>query len=394
MHIIYTCEEPPQTFSKSIFLAGPTARTTDVKSWRPEALRLLEAADYDGIVYVPEHRDGTLGDEGYDWETIPKWERDMMNMSDRILFYVPRNMTTLPALTTNVEFGLESHLGRMVFGNPKEAVRNRYLSFVAKGYKIPEFTTLEEAVNETVRLIGLGAERTGGEREVPLELWDTLTFQLWYQAQKAVGNRLDGAKVEWIFKAPSNRKIFYWALYANIYVASENRNKLNERFVSRFDISTILLYRGAKNLLDTQIVLAKEFRSSVRNGECFVYELPGGSSPKPDSGILDTAQEELSEEVGLEIDKSRLRLHGSRQLMATISAHHANLLSAELTEKELEWIRSQKGIVRGADLDNPTGERIYLEIQTLGEIIEKKLVDYSNVGMITSALLQIDEKGE
>lgn len=51
-------------------------------------------------------------------------------------------------------------------------------------------------------------------------------------------------------------------------------------------------------MLDTEIIVIKEFRSPCRNGDGFVYELPGGSSFKPTSDVLQTAADELFEETG------------------------------------------------------------------------------------------------
>ena len=38
----------------SIFLAGPTPRSNDIKSWREEAIKILEQLEFEGIVYIPE----------------------------------------------------------------------------------------------------------------------------------------------------------------------------------------------------------------------------------------------------------------------------------------------------------------------------------------------------
>lgn len=44
---------------KSIFLAGPTLRKEIVKSWRPQAIEILEELGFDGVVYVPEFKQYT-----------------------------------------------------------------------------------------------------------------------------------------------------------------------------------------------------------------------------------------------------------------------------------------------------------------------------------------------
>lgn len=410
MHIVYSLEEPPESFSKSIFLAGPTPRSTEVPSWRPQALELLERKNYDGVVYVPENRPGSketvIPDNGY-----PKWEHDVMDMSDLILFWLPRDLTMtpgtisdiskmtgpelatykpwlkLPAYTTNVEFGLTAHSGKALFG-PIHGDKNEYLNFVADKFHIPKFHTLEGMLNEALfEILKDGALRTGGEREVPLFLWNTPSFQAWYQSQKKAGNRLDGVKVYWTFKVGKNKeKVFYWAIHPNIHIATENRNKINEAVLSRFDISAVVLYCRRPDILDSEIVLVKEFRSPVRNESGFVWELPGGSSLNSDDP-LQTITEEVSEEVGLNIDKIRFKPAQSRQMAATMSTHHGMLYCVELTNDEIEWFKNQKGIPHGADYpDNPTGERAYIEVVKLRDILYNNLVDWPNLGMIEFVL--------
>ena len=57
MNVVYS-DQPVDVTHPSIFLAGPTPRAADVKSWRPEALDLLRAFGFGGAVLVPERRDG------------------------------------------------------------------------------------------------------------------------------------------------------------------------------------------------------------------------------------------------------------------------------------------------------------------------------------------------
>jgi 8-oxo-dGTP pyrophosphatase MutT (NUDIX family) len=83
-------------------------------------------------------------------------------------------------------------------------------------------------------------------------------------------------------------------------------------------------------MLDTEIIVIKEFRSPCRNEEAFVYELPGGSSFKQNSDVFQTAANELFEECGIRVDKSRLVKQGSRQAAATVATHHVHLFSCEM----------------------------------------------------------------
>jgi len=121
---------------------------------------------------------------------------------------------------------------------------------------------------------------------------------------KVVGHRLDGAKVEWTFRVGADKSfVLYWAVQVNIHVTAEGRNKSNEVVVSRPDVCCILPWLPAPGseplALDTEIILVKEFRSPARNSSGFVYELPGGSSFKPNADALQTAADELWEECGI-----------------------------------------------------------------------------------------------
>ena len=54
MRINYSDEKIVDS-DKSIFLAGPTPRGENAKSWRVDACKKLEELGFDGVVYVPEY---------------------------------------------------------------------------------------------------------------------------------------------------------------------------------------------------------------------------------------------------------------------------------------------------------------------------------------------------
>ena len=385
MRIVCTGENPPDSFSKSIFLAGPTPRTADVKSWRPEALAILAKAGYDGAVFVPENRNGSAR-ASYDDQV--GWEHKCLDTADVVLFWVPRKIDTLPGFTTNVEFGLYADSGRVVLGAPSDADKMEYLRFVARKFYVPYFTTLEETISETLRRLGNGALRQGAACQVPLIIWNTSAFQSWYRAQIAAGNRLDGARINFTLrKGPEGRWIYAWGLWVNVFVAKENRHKYNETVIARSNISAAVMYYNDPNdWLNSKVVLVREFRSPAATADGFIWEVPSGSSFKP--GILpeEIAADEVFEETGLRLEASRFSFCGARQLAGTFSAHSANVFSAELKEKELRWLESQQGIVHGLNTEGETGERTYVEVRTLRAILSEKLVDWSNLGMILSVL--------
>src|SRR4029453_8913417 len=97
--VVHAGESPPEQWTASLFLAGPTPRTVDVHSWRPEGLAQIRA---------PWNQPGSLGGCGpeprdevwpeYDHQRT--WELYWGARCDVVLFWIPRG-PGMPALTTN-----------------------------------------------------------------------------------------------------------------------------------------------------------------------------------------------------------------------------------------------------------------------------------------------------
>lgn len=380
--VVYAGEPPPSEWDASVFLAGPVPREQGVPSWHPEAIRLLRrgwARPGRLVVFAPEPREGVVV-EGID--TIG-WEERGLSRSDVILFWIPRDMATMPALTTNIEWGRWHASGRAVLGVPPGSANNDYPLDQARSNAVPAADTLEATVGHALDLIGTGARRSGGEREVPLMVWNTPSFQRWYSAQRGAGNTLVDARLEWTFRVGDGRPfVLYWAVHVQVHIASEDRLKSNEVVISRPDASHVVLYRTAPEGDDTVIVLVREFRSPASSPDAFVHELPGGSgmrSVPPQQQAI----EEVREETGLVLGADRLRYHGSRQVAATVTAHHTHLFSAEITEAELRELRSLQD--RPHD-DGLGSERTWIEISTYKELRADPGPDWATLGMIAQAL--------
>jgi hypothetical protein len=103
-----------------IFLAGPTPRDAATKSWRPEALDLLNGLGWDGAVFVPEPVGGHTS-KWLEHEPQLQWEQAALKFSVCVAFWVPSTPDTMPALMTRIEFGQYVGSRKMVFGAPKDA---------------------------------------------------------------------------------------------------------------------------------------------------------------------------------------------------------------------------------------------------------------------------------
>jgi 8-oxo-dGTP pyrophosphatase MutT (NUDIX family) len=375
---IYSGEPFPTNVKKTIFLAGPTPREEHVASWRPEALRFFREKGFDGHVIIPEWREKKLW--SLDWQAQVDWEEEMLCRSDVILFWVPREMEHMPALTTNIEWGTWHRSGKCVLGAPPDAEHVRYMFDAAFKNSIPNSTDLEDLVEKAIQMCGEGAERVGGWTWVPLGVWQHPSFQRWRRVQDKAGNRLEWGRTLMTF--PKGRKPPLLVFHAHVFIAEENRSKKNEVVVCRSDISAVVpWYRSPDGLLQNQYVLVKEFRTASTAEDAMVWEFPGGSSNDTTSP-REVALQEIEEEVGFKADPERLKAFGSRQLASTMLAHHAHVFGYELTRAELDQILMVEGQVRGVAAD---GERTYVYVTTLEQILRRGRLDWSNLGMLLLA---------
>jgi 8-oxo-dGTP pyrophosphatase MutT (NUDIX family) len=380
--LVYMLEEPPHGYTKSVFLVGPSTRG-GAQSWRPDGIQTLLRAGYlDGIIIIPEMRDGSTPRTSQEKQAAMKWE-ELLDHADCAMAWVPRDLKVMPGIATSHELGRLEDTGRVVFAAPPEAIHNDYARYHLEKYGAPIASTLDEAAAAVVRMLGEGAFRFGAQRDVPLDIWRTTSFQDWYSAQKCADNVLSAAKPAWTLRiGREHQHMFCWALHATVYVVDERRRKSNEIVLSRPDIYTVLLYRRARRAKDTEVVLVREFHTRATTSDGFVHELPGGSTFTEESS-LEKAAQEVDEETGLLLSPDRMREHGVRQVSPSISSHRGHLFSVELTEDELEWLRGQSGVVHGVVEET---ERTYVEITTLGEIRRNPNVDWSMLGMILQVL--------
>lgn len=135
---------------KSIFLAGPTPRGENVVSWRTGACKRLQELGFDGVVYVPEY---STWKPKEDYVDQAMWEREALTESTVIMFWIPRNLTDMLALTTNVEFGYWLHSGKVIYGRPDEAKKIKYLDWLYEyDYNKKPINDLDLLLEESIKL--------------------------------------------------------------------------------------------------------------------------------------------------------------------------------------------------------------------------------------------------
>jgi ADP-ribose pyrophosphatase YjhB (NUDIX family) len=388
---IYAYEVAPSSYHASLFLVGPTPRTSDAQSWRPQALQVLSQYvdnKIDLVVFIPEPRNGIYSSN---YLEQVEWETQHLEMADAIFAWVPRDMkTSLKGLTTNIELGRYIESGKLFYGRPEQADNIRYLDWwYHQITKRPAANTLEQLAEEVITYLqqllskSNNSTRAAGERYVPLNIWSTSFFQDWYRSQRQAGNQLVTAKLLWTFVIHKINLIFAYALHVNMWIAAENRIKSNEFIISRPDISVVVPYwKHPTDPLASEVILIKEFRSPARTQDGFVHELPGGSSFKQ-GDPLKIASKELFEETSLTIPAERFRYLGSKQLAATWSTHFADVYAVELEQHEMEQIKqiAASGQTFGVQEDT---EKTYVEVYQVSEVSQH--VDWSMAGMIYCAI--------
>jgi len=147
--------------NKSIFLAGPTPRNENVKSWRLEVCQKLKELEFDGVVYVPEY---STWKPKMEYLNQVMWEREALTQATVIMFWIPRDLTDMPAFTTNVEFGYWLHSGKVIYGRPDNAEKTKYLDWLYKeDYNKEPLNDLEQLLKDSVILANNLYDRKNSE---------------------------------------------------------------------------------------------------------------------------------------------------------------------------------------------------------------------------------------
>ena len=150
MKVHYVDDDSNSFIRPGVFLAGPTPRSHLVRSWRPAAIAWFEKFEFNGTLFVPESREGGFGGVSKDFQI--KWEDMYLHAAHCIMFWIPRETSTMPGFTTNVEWGRWENSGKVVLGAPEEAEKMSYIRHYAKKHGVPMADTLEETVRLAIEM--------------------------------------------------------------------------------------------------------------------------------------------------------------------------------------------------------------------------------------------------
>ncbi len=392
LKIVRSPEPTPEELTKSLFLVGARTFAASDPPWQLKMIEFLRQAGFDGTVFLP-FPDDELSIAN-DADRI-EWQCKHLALADVIAAWCPYDSTSPHEITTGIQLGEWLRSGKLLYGRPAEPPNVRYLdvlySEINQGLDPPfnaPCESLEQLAQQCVERLGDGAERRGGERSVPLFVWRSPQFQVWYQDLVAAGNRLETADLLWTFRIPqASNVVFCFSLRAKVWVTAEKRYKDNEFIVSRPDISSVCAYfpdPQSHEFLDTKILLNREFRLPGRTPDGFLRDLPSGSSFCPDQGALAVAVNELKEEIGIEIESDRFRYVTDRQLAGTFGTHKAYLFAVELTGDEVQHLEALEQSGASAGIVGET-EQTYVEVRTIRQILNQKLLDHACIGMIFQA---------
>ena len=169
MEVIYAQKPFPTKVTKKLFLAGPTDRRPIPTAWRQEALQHLRDLGYDGHVFVPETEDGSWNGN---LDAQFEWEDEGLSQADAIVFWVPRDLKTMPGFTTNIEWGLWADSGKVVWGAPEGAAKIDWAERYARKFCVPALRDLKATLKLALdQIIDGGALREGEDAKTSILNW-------------------------------------------------------------------------------------------------------------------------------------------------------------------------------------------------------------------------------
>ena len=147
--ILRPCELLPAAGLQLVYLAGPVPRHIESASWHLTATALLKSYGFAGMIIAPQ----VLGETRESEERQLAWEYEAQTRADALLFWVARDHTEAPGLTTNLEWGIWHASGKVAIGIPPNAPSTLPVRYSAKRVGVPVFATLDETVRAVLGLL-------------------------------------------------------------------------------------------------------------------------------------------------------------------------------------------------------------------------------------------------
>jgi len=175
-------------------------------------------------------------------------------------------------------------------------------------------------------------------------------------------------------KSNESSDLLFWAISLELSSKEDSSIKSNEVVFSGMDTASLLMYKKNETLENSEVVLVKNFRSSVSNADGYLYELPGTyflTQPVEVAQLISN----VSAQTGFSPEKSKISTSNVRKMMSSFSAHQGILHFLELPEEDLKKINEE------------TGKNFV--VLSVSSLLEKNLVDWSILGMILSSMISL-----
>ncbi|HEY8984259.1 MAG TPA: hypothetical protein VIU15_32365 [Streptomyces sp.] len=380
--VVHLGEQMPMEWDACVLLAGPKPDVpwqqsviTELKDrWQQVCRRLV-------VLVAHRADDRTASVSGGQEE----WLRDACAWADEIITTrVPVSGSWDPR-TPGAAAGLEGARDRLVLhvAAPDEGT----LRWAAQ-HGVPVAATAADAAAAVLTRLGSGRRRTGGQRQVRLGVTRNPGYEAWAEALRQAGRTLDAATVDWSLPAPGcPGDVSWWAITAQVRHPDDLVTE--ERVVGRGDTASVVALLRHPVWTDSEVALVRHPLSLGAPPlstvpTLFPLRLPAAFGTPGGLGVLQGQARVIparDNELGLDIDESRLRLLDRRQESALLAAvHHVVLL--ELTEDERDQLTTRH------TRDTGTGGAV--EVHRVADLLSSSSrhstpVDWATLGVIMRA---------
>ena len=275
MNIKYYDDKVIERNRNSIFLAGPTPRDGEVKSWRRYAIKILELLGFDGDVFVPEYKNRVVDSKNIVYDEIINWELEHLDRASVVMFWIPRELKNMPAFTTNVEFGYNFHTNKIVYGRPDDAPKNRYLDFLYKKYyNLEPATSLVNTVKGCLKKLSSKEQKTFFVSDTHFGAQRTL--ELSKRPYKNTEEMDNDFVRKWNAKIAPNSTVYHLGDFGNFDVLNKlngkitlilgnyEKKEMKEKYNDNFDeYKKMLLNKGFENVVKDGLFIKLKDDSEV-----------------------------------------------------------------------------------------------------------------------------------